>query len=123
MDEAAKGDIQRILGIMNQGGASKYLGLPECFSGSKVELLSYLKDRTQGILDVWYYQQLSQGGKEVLLKSTGSSLSAFVMSCFRLPKTIIDKLSSMLAAFWWGSDSGHRKIHWVSWERLCLPRN
>lgn len=58
----------------------------------------------------------------MLLKSTGSSISAFAMSCFRLLKTIIDKLSSMLAAFWWGSDSCRRKIHWVSWERLCLPK-
>lgn len=123
VNEELKVDIQRILGIMNQGGASKYLGLPECFSGSKVDLFSYLKDITQGRLDVWFYQLLSQGGKEVLIKSTGSSISTFAMSCFKLPKTITDKLSSMLAAFWWGSEPNHRKIHWIFWERLCLPKD
>ncbi|XP_009129274.1 uncharacterized protein LOC103854117 [Brassica rapa] len=27
----------------------------------------------------------------------------------------------MLVAFWWGTEDHHRKIHWVFWERLCLP--
>ena len=86
-----------------------------------MDLFSYLKDSTQGRLDVWYYQHLLQGGKEVLIKSRGLSLSTFAMSCFKLPKTIITKLSSMLVAFWWGTEDHHRKIHWVFWERLCLP--
>lgn len=121
--EESRAAIQHTLGISNQGGASKYLGLPECFSGSKVDLFSYLKDKTHGKLDVWYYKHLSQAGKEVLIKSSGSSLSTFAMSCFRLPKSIIDKLTSMLAAFWWGAEPHQRKIHWVAWERLCLPKD
>lgn len=44
------------------------------------------------------------------------------MSYFKLPKTIIDKLSSMLTAFWWGAEPHLRKIHWVAWERMCLPK-
>lgn len=75
-----KTEIQNILGIVNQGGASKYLGLPECFSGSKVELLSYIKDRTQGRSESWCLQHLSQGEKEALLKS-----SAGGSPCFQCP--------------------------------------
>lgn len=29
----------------------------------------------------------------------------------------------MLAAFWWGAEPHQRKIHWVAWERLCLPKD
>lgn len=79
-------ELQNIFGIFNQGGASKYLGLPECFSGSKVELLSYLKDRTQCRLDSWFLRKLSQGGKEILLKITALALPVFAMSCFKIPK-------------------------------------
>ena len=44
--------VREIMGTDNEGGASKYMGLSECFSGSKVELFSYLKDKTQARLDL-----------------------------------------------------------------------
>lgn len=28
----------------------------------------------------------------------------------------------MLTAFWWGAEPHLRKIHWVAWERMCLPK-
>ncbi|XP_013731064.2 uncharacterized protein LOC106434754 [Brassica napus] len=121
--ELTKMSLKRIFGIYQEGGASKYLGLPECFSGSKVDLLEYLKDRTQNRLEAWYIRNLSQGGKEVLIKSTASAIPSFAMASFRLPKTLLKKLASIMANFWWSSDPNQRKIHWVSWEKLCLPKN
>ena len=44
------------------------------------------------------------------------------MSCYRIPKTLVSKISSIMAGFWWSSDAGLRKIHWVSWDRMCLPK-
>ncbi|PNY05586.1 ribonuclease H [Trifolium pratense] len=29
----------------------------------------------------------------------------------------------MLAKFWWGLNAKHRKIHWMSWERLSKAKN
>lgn len=117
-----KSEIQEILGIHNEGGASKYLGLPECFSGSKVKLLSYLKDRTQCRLDSWFIRKLLQGGKEVLLKTTASALPVFAMSFFRLPKTVIKALVSLMSNYWWSSEAHIKKTHWIPWERMCLPK-
>lgn len=121
--EGEKKQIQEAFNIFKEGGASKYLGLPECFSGSKVELLSFLRDRTQGRLESWYIRKLSQGGKEVLLKSSAAASPGFAMSCFRIPKTLISKIESLMANFWWGAEMGQRKIHWVSWGKLCLPKS
>lgn len=109
-----KREIKNTLGIVNEGGTSKYLGHPECFSGSKVEMLSYIKDRTLSRLEGWYLQHLSQGGKEVLLKSTAGGIPVFPMSVFKLPKSIVTSLSSAMANFWWGSDAHKKKTHWVS---------
>lgn len=85
-------------------------------------MLSYLKDRLHCRLNSWFLRKLSHGGKEVLLKSTAAALPVYPMSCFRLPKTIIKKLESMMADYWWNSEPHLKKIHWISWDRLCLPK-
>lgn len=105
-----KKEAQDILGIHSEGGAGKYLGLPECFSGSKVEMLSYIKDRMKGKLSNWYSRSLSQGGKETLLKSVAMAMPIFAMSCFTLPQSTVKNLSSAMATFWWSSFNTPRKF-------------
>lgn len=45
------------------------------------------------------------------------------MSCFLLPKTICDAINSQFSTFWWGQNEGKRKISWMSWKKLCLPKS
>lgn len=44
------------------------------------------------------------------------------MNCFRLPLALIRELHQLMARFWWNGASKDRRIHWVSWERMCLPK-
>lgn len=45
VEEDIKQKIKEITGMISEGGARTYLGLPECFSGSKIELLSFIHER------------------------------------------------------------------------------
>lgn len=117
-----KASLKSITGILNEGGAGTYLGLPECFSSSKIDLLSFIHDRLKTRMSSWVARIISHGGKEVLLKAIALSMSVFAMSCFKISKATCVKLTSAMADFWWNSKDDKKKIHWVSWEKLCLSK-
>jgi hypothetical protein len=40
------------------------------------------------------------------------------MSVFRLPKTLIKEINSMMRNFWWSFKENFNKISWVSWKHM-----
>jgi len=117
-----KAEIKSALGIHSIGGMGSYLGLPESLGGSKTRIFSFVRDRLQTRINGWSTKFLSKGGKEVMIKSVAAALPTYVMSCFRLPKTITSKLTSAVAKFWWSSDGESRGMHWMAWNKLCSSK-
>jgi hypothetical protein len=65
---------------------------------------------------------MSRAGKAVKLKTVTQAIPNYVMSCFRVPVGICNKLKSSVANDWWGIEEGKRKLHWRSWDWLSTPK-
>lgn len=115
--------LAEILQIENEGGEGNYLGLPECFSGSKHKLLAFIGEKLNERLRGWFAKKLSHGGKEVLLNSIAMVLPVYAMSCFCLTKHHCQKIMSAMASFWWAEESVKKKIHWIAWKNICVPKD
>lgn len=58
----------------------------------------------------------------MFIKAVAQAIPTYMMSIFKIPETLIDEIHDVLAKFWWGANSSPKKIHWHSWESLCLPK-
>ncbi|CAA7029244.1 unnamed protein product [Microthlaspi erraticum] len=106
------------LGIKNEGGQGKYLGLPEAFGRKKKDLFSSVVDRIRQRSISWSTKQLSGAGKLVMLKSVLSSMPTYSMSCFKLHVSLCKRIQSVLTRFWWDANPEKKKMCWVSWDKL-----
>ena len=59
----------------------------------------------------------------IMIKVVAQAVPTYTMSCFKLPDSIYEELTSMVRNFWWGQKGDERKMSWMSWENLCVPKN
>ncbi|XP_023870563.1 uncharacterized mitochondrial protein AtMg00310-like [Quercus suber] len=45
------------------------------------------------------------------------------MSVFKLPDSLCDELTGMIRIYWWGQKEGKHKMAWLSWEKMCTPKD
>ena len=100
----------------------KYLGLPSLIGRNKKASFNYIKERVWKKLQGWKEKLLSQAGKEVLIKAVVQAILTYNMSCFKLPLGFCSEIKSLIRIFWWGQKGERRKVHWVKWDTLCLPK-
>ena len=66
---------------------------------------------------------LTSAGKEVLIKSVVTAIPAYPMAVFKFTDGLCKEIDSEIAKFWWGeAGNGGKKIHWLGWEKLGLPK-
>jgi hypothetical protein len=90
---------------------------------SKDGAFKHIPDRSRGKVHGWKGQGLSMEGKETLIKSVLQVVSTYTMGCFWLSERMCNSLTSIASGFWWGSAEGRRKVPWISWDRMCKPKN
>lgn len=65
---------------------------------------------------------MASAGREVLIKSMAQAVPTFAMSCFLLPRRLCQQIDTMLRIFFGGSKNGERRVAWVSWDKLTMPK-
>ena len=123
VEEDLRQQLRDILGIQNLGSMGSYLGIPESLKGSKIQVFGFVQERLNNRVNGWTFKFFTKGGKEVIIKSVVTALPNHVMSCFRIPKTVMKKLTSAVAQFWWSPGGSTRGMHWKSWDKLCAPKD
>ena len=92
--------------IKNRFGAQvirqheKYLGLPSLVGRNKRISFNTIKEKLSKKLAGWKEKLLSKTGKEVLIKAVAQAIPTYAMSCFKIPDSLCDELTSMIRNFW-----------------------
>lgn len=114
--------ISHILGIDIVESHDYYLGLPAEWGRNKTQSLNFVKERLQKRVEGSKENLLTHGGKEVMLKSVVGAIPTYAMGIIRFPATICDEMEKIHNSFWWQSSKTNQGIHWLSWERMALPK-
>ncbi|XP_016706911.1 uncharacterized protein [Gossypium hirsutum] len=109
--EGDKATISIEMGIRRSTNMEKYLGLPNVVGKQKKESFQNLKDRIKQGVENWSTRFLSQGGKEVFIKSVLQAIPAYAMACFLLPKSLFGEFENLFARFWWQKCQRKKGIH------------
>jgi hypothetical protein len=115
--------VRSSLNVVQQAFEDKYLGLPTPegrmnkgkFQSLQARLSKWLIDLGDSLL--------AQSAREVLIKAIAQAIPTYVMGVFKLLASVCDDLEQLIRNYWWGSEKGKRKIHWIGWPRLLRPKS
>ncbi|KAJ0758378.1 putative reverse transcriptase zinc-binding domain-containing protein [Helianthus annuus] len=102
--------------------AIKYLGIPLGANMNRINNWEPVVSVFQSRLSSWKSKSLSIGGRVVLLKSVLESLPIYFFSIFKVPVKVVEKLESLMRNFLWGGSEEVKKMHWVAWDKVSLPK-
>ncbi|XP_065636040.1 uncharacterized protein LOC136070259 [Quercus suber] len=120
--EDIKNRVKDLVGVEVVTQYEKYLGLPSFVGTAKKETFSYIRERVWHKIQGWKEKLLSQAGREILIKAVIQAMPTFTMGCFKLPKNLCKDIEALTRKFWWEYSGEVRKIHWIAWKKLCLPK-
>jgi hypothetical protein len=66
--------------------------------------------------------QLSTGGKEILLKVVAQAIPVFAMSVFCLPKEICKEITDVITQFWWGMMMRIKRCIGICGGSFAIPK-
>jgi hypothetical protein len=114
--------VKKILREDNVTVDEKYLGLPTPEGRITKDRFRSTKENLIRKFTNWVERNMSMGAKKVLIKSVPQAIPVYIMSIFKLSRTLCDEMIQLIRYFWWGEESGQKKIHWIAWDKLLMPK-
>lgn len=100
----------------------KYLGLPSLVGRCKRNIFSEIKEKLGKRLAYWKEKVFSKVGKEILIKTVVQVIPTYTMSCFKIPDSLCDELTTMIRNFRWRQKRDEKKMAWLNWDKLCKSK-
>jgi hypothetical protein len=113
--------LQR-LELGSEAIGEKYLGLPTYIGRSRTQCFAYIKEKIWRRIQGWKERLMSMAAKEILIKAVAQAIPTYAMACFDLTKSLCDDISAMVCQYWWSQNDEVKKMHWVGWEKMKLPK-
>jgi hypothetical protein len=88
----------------------RYLGIPMSPKRLSNKDWRMVEERFQKKLSSWKGKMLSSGGRLVLINSVLSSPPMYMMSFFRIPKGVLEKLDYYRSRFFWQCDDHKKEV-------------
>uniref|UniRef100_A0A251TXQ6 Putative RNA-directed DNA polymerase, eukaryota, Reverse transcriptase zinc-binding domain protein n=1 Tax=Helianthus annuus TaxID=4232 RepID=A0A251TXQ6_HELAN len=101
----------------------KHLGLQVGANMNLVKNWRPVFDVFKKRLSAWKAKTLSFGGRITLIKSVLSSLPTYFFSLFKAPVQVINHLERLRRDFLWGASPEQKKIIWVAWNNVLVPKD
>ena len=101
-DTSVKEEIKNRFGAQVIKNHEKYLGLPLMVGRNKRNSFNSIKEKLAKKLSGWKEKLLSKVRKEILIKVVAQAIPTYTMSCFKLPDSLCNELTSLIRNFWWG---------------------
>ncbi|KAL4352786.1 hypothetical protein GQ457_06G015250 [Hibiscus cannabinus] len=115
--------ISAILGIAEVFDPGIYLGVPLRVGKNKTNRFGFLNEKVDDRISGWTKRLLSFGGREIFLKSVAQALPLYIMSCYLLPRSITDRITSSMRRYWWSGQLSVRGWPLLAWDKICTPKN
>ncbi|XP_016730108.1 uncharacterized protein [Gossypium hirsutum] len=98
-----------------------YLGLPILIGKKKSTAFQGIVDHVAKRIDSWSKRLLSNGGKEIFIKSILQSIPTYVFSVFYAPDGVLEEIQTLIRRVWWRV---RRTKCWnmLAWDWFCYPK-
>lgn len=100
-----------------------YLGMPLTFRRpNRVDFLP-LVERIERRMEGWQSKLISRGGRLLLQNAVLASIPIHYMTCFVLPKWVLNRIDVIRRRFLWGKGKeSKRGVSLLNWELVCTPK-